>query len=266
MKTKSEFIAEVSKSARRSFAFQVIAGILLPLALFYFPISVVGSIDSILLLGYFAFLSVMFIAYGCVLLWESRSKALEKAWKTAHDLNLEFVRMGYSREHFHKELAHLPDELKCVYATTTMYEELDNLKNAAAGCGLFGPVLFAVMGIGGLSEFNPSLWSHLNPYIAIVLLIIYAVVSIGMDFLRKQLWDNYFTSGECNVNLKESLPDIFGQYSLKEAIIEIRFTVPIGLNADAFAERVAEAYVADVKRRCDEADAEIREDAIVVTM
>ncbi|MEI8252403.1 MAG: hypothetical protein WCG25_01300 [bacterium] len=251
MKTKNEIAESIWKQAKKNFWFQVISGLVLPLVLFFFPTMVHSNLTVVEMLLCCAGLSVMFIVYGIMQLTTYRKKKMINAYNNivAGANNTEFIYMGYSREYFHPELYTLPEELKPIIINTKAYSMYDEAMNSLIGCNIFGPIIFAVAGIGGLSFGYPTLWLHVNPYIAVILLGTYLYYTSRMDKQYDKMWAESFVFANVRVDLKKHFPELFSQWNDEYTIKNVGFVMPAGTDGKSFAEKIKENYIADIKKR-----------------
>jgi hypothetical protein len=157
--------------------------------------------------------------------------------------------MGYAREYFHPELYTLPEELKPIIINTKAYSMYDEAMNSLMGCNIFGPLIFAIMGIGGLSYGDSTLWLHANPYIAVILLGIYLYYTSKMDKQYDKMWAESFVFANVRVDLKKHFPELFSQWNDEYTIKKVGFVMPAGTDGKSFAEKIKENYIADIKKR-----------------
>lgn len=261
MKTKNEIITDVWLFTKKKIGFHFLSGMLLCITMIVAPY--VGS-EDLVAIGLVAF---VFTVDAIIDIWFSNKTKIRKAIEIIMDANnnKKFICLAYPHIYFPSEIQDIPDELQIVLTKTQSYAAFESLAEVIPTC-FISAIAFVGFGICLPAAIHPAnvFWSSPNVYIAIALLIAYMYLCIINRNKLMQVWNKYFIPIYCKVDLKESLPDLFGKYDGEHTVMNLRFAIPRDGNKYGIMLQVAADFVTYIKEQYQERK-EATKDIIVAT-
>jgi hypothetical protein len=191
------------------------------------------------MLAWYFLVSVMFIVYGALELYAYRKKNIRKIYDSMMDKknNTKFMYKSV----FGKTTE---GESILVGVMTKSYSEFYKAMDEIFICIIFGPIVFACLGLVLFSMEDNTLWLHANPYIAIILLVAYIYLAIRIMIGYYKIWNEEFTFDSCQVKLAY------------HAEMPLEYVLPNNENKEEFIKQLTKDCIDDFVKKEKERDSQ----------